>query len=82
MAPTMARLPSAASGLNSISTGGWFWTMNGTYRDRVGASSGQVASRDEACDLVELAYEELKALVGHQLTLASLSQSDTNQRQT
>ena len=50
--------------INSISTGGWFWTMNGPIGNRWGARSGQVATRDEACDLVEQAYDDLKARVG------------------
>ena len=50
--------------INSISTGGWFWTMNGRVGNRSGSSHGQVQSRDEACDAVESAYDELKARVG------------------
>ena len=34
--------------VNSIQSGGWFYTMNGTYRNRCGSISGQVVDRDEA----------------------------------
>ena len=47
--------------INSISTGGWFWTMNGTHRDRSGSYSGHVADRDAACDLVEQHWDMMKA---------------------
>ncbi len=49
--------------INSISTGGWFWTMNGTYANRSGSTSGQVADRDDACDAVEQAWDTMKAAV-------------------
>ena len=49
--------------INSIATGGWFWTMNGRIGDRMGASSGQVSTRDEACDAVEAAYDDLRGRV-------------------
>ncbi len=47
--------------INSISTGGWFWTMNGGFGNRFGSDSGQVADRDEACRLVEAAWDRMKA---------------------
>ena len=49
--------------INSISTGGWFWTMNGRFGNRFGSDSGQVADRDEACRLVEEAWDRMKATV-------------------
>ena len=50
--------------INSISTGGWFWVCYAFVGNRSVASFGQVATRDEACNLVEQAYDELKARVG------------------
>lgn len=49
--------------INSISTGGWFWTMHGTFGNRNGAASGQVATLNEACRLVEAAWDQLKERV-------------------
>ena len=43
--------------ITSIQSGGWFWTMNGTYRNRNGSYSGHVADRDAACDRVERAWD-------------------------
>ena len=52
--------------INSISTGGWFWTMNGRLGNRSGSDSGQVADRDEACRLVEAAWDRMKCGGGPQ----------------
>ena len=49
--------------INSPSTGGWFWTCNGRFGDRNGSASGQVATLDEACRLVEEHWDKLKAAV-------------------
>jgi hypothetical protein len=51
--------------ISSIAEGGWFWTCNGTYDDRTGSYSGQVATRDEACRLVEEAWDRLKTAAKH-----------------
>ena len=49
--------------ISSISTGGWFWTCNGRFGDRNGADSGQVMTLDEACRLVEAAWDRMKTTV-------------------
>ena len=65
----MAGFPSVASiKINSIQSGGWFYTMNGTYRNRCGSISGQVAERDEACDRVEKAWDQMKRAADDSLT--------------
>ena len=37
--------------------------MNGRIGNRMGASRGQVSTRDEACDAVEAAYDDLRGRV-------------------
>ena len=54
--------------INSIQSGGWFYTMNGTYRNRCGSISGQVAERDAACDRVEKAWDQMKRAADGSLT--------------
>ncbi len=46
--------------INSNTGGGCFWTMYAMVGNRSGANSGQVSTRNQACDAVEQAYDELK----------------------
>ena len=48
--------------ITSISTGGWFWTCNGRIGKYHGSNSGHVLTRDEACEAVEQAWDEMKAV--------------------
>ena len=49
--------------VNSISTGGWFWTMNGRVGNRSGSDRGQAADLDQPCRLVEKHWDQLKERV-------------------
>ena len=49
--------------ISSIAEGVWFWVCYAFVGGRSGASYGQVSTRDEAHDLVEQAYDALKARV-------------------
>ena len=49
--------------VNSIADGGWYWLCYAIVGNRSWASYGQVSTRDDACDLVEKAYDHLKARV-------------------
>ena len=42
----------------------WKWSMTASIGNRLGSTAGSEATRDEACDAVERAYEELKAAIG------------------
>ena len=50
--------------INSISTGGWFWTMNGRVGNLSGASHGRCNPAMKPAMRWKAHYDELKARVG------------------
>ena len=41
----------------------WTWSLNVWLGNRLGSTAGIEATRDEACDAVERAYEDMKAAI-------------------
>ena len=44
----------------------WHWNMTAAIGNRFGSTAGIEATRDEACDAVEHAYEAMKAAIRDQ----------------
>ena len=42
----------------------WKWAMTASIGNRLGSKAGIEDTRDEACDAVEIAYEQMKAAIG------------------